>query len=123
MPSWNWSMQPLGLKEFVPLNVGVILLLEGPNYYSDLLRGIAVGLLVSLLWQLLAERRGLYAAICASFVLQAMRMSPYQPGEGQGATGHVIAMHFISALLVLPLVWFVWYRHRLARGVAQAPQG
>lgn len=122
MSSWNWSLR-LGWKETIALTMAMIVLIEGPNYYSDLLRGVVVGMFVMLLWLMLAERRGLVAALCAGFVLQAVQMTPYHPPEGQGATGHVIARHVMAAMFIVILLWGALYRYRLARSGAQVPQG
>lgn len=123
MSSWNWSLQNVGWKETVGLTMAVIVLLEGPNFYSDVVRGIAVGMFVMLLWLMLAERRALIALLCVSFVGPAMNMSPYQPPEGQGSSGHVIARHIMVAMFVVILALGAWYRYRLARSGAQVPQG
>jgi hypothetical protein len=122
MSSWNWSLHNVGWKETAGLTMGMVVLIEGRIFYSDLVRGIAVGIYLTLLWLMLAERRAFVALLCAGFAVSAFGMTPFHPPEWTGSSGYVIA-HLTAAMFIVILAWGAWHRHRLARGGRQVPQG
>lgn len=124
MSSWSWSLRPKATewKESVAITLAVIVLFEGRIFYSDLVRGIAVGMFVMLFWLMLAERRAALALLCGGLVWQAFGMTPYRPEKWMAPVGYFF-MHLPAVMFVVILAWGELYRYRLARSGAQVPQG
>ena len=114
MSSWKWypASPPWHAMLVFALAFGAGV--EGPHYYTDLVRGIAVGLALGALVIMLAGRQAALALACAGLLVSSFLMEP------RTATGGaMVATHVLSGSMLVLTIWNGLHRVRLLGGRAQ----
>jgi hypothetical protein len=118
MTSWTWSPNMLRWHEWLIVSLAFVCGTEGPYFYSDLVRGITVGLYVGALVSMLANRRALFVMLAALGVASAFWMTPRIPHSGS-----MVAAHLLSAFALLAPITSKLNEARKARSARQLATG
>ena len=104
MSQWNWSPNRVSWQESLAFSLTFLLWLESPCFFSEFLRGIAVGVGAGATLFLLSRRHGWYSLACAGLTWTSWQMAP-RPTSGVSA----IFVH-VMALLALAAPIVTWFR-------------
>ncbi|MBI5169786.1 MAG: hypothetical protein HZA61_09885 [Candidatus Eisenbacteria bacterium] len=109
MNRWTWSPKASEWSEQWLFGIAFSAWLIGPHYFSDLVRGICVGLSISAFALMLARRRAFWSVICAALVWSSYTMVP----SGQDRASKGVALWLVVLFVLMPPI-AAWVR--VARG-------
>lgn len=106
MSNWNWSPNRVSWQESLAFSLTFLLWLESPFFFSEFLRGIAVGVGAGATLFMLSRRHAWYTLSCVGFMVMSWLMVPRPMSGVYAAFAHVMAL--IS--LANPVL--TWFRER-----------
>ena len=106
MSNRNWSPNRVSWQESLAFSLTFLLWLESPFFFSEFLRGIAVGVGACSTLFMLSRRHGWYSLACAGLTLTSWHMTPL---SRSGAFA-ICAQPFALMSAANPVV--TWFRER-----------
>ncbi len=106
MSSWNWSPNRVTWQESLAFSLTFLLWLESPFFFSEFLRGIAVGVGAAATLFMLSKRHAWYTLSCAGLMATSWLMVPRPMSGVNVAFTHVVALMSLATPVI------TWWRER-----------